>query len=29
VPVIGIAGFLMAGLIGFWLLIKIIRSGGL
>jgi ubiquinone biosynthesis protein len=29
VPVIGIGGFVVAGLIGFWLLIKIIRSGGL
>jgi ubiquinone biosynthesis protein len=29
IPVIGILGFLAAGLIGFWLLIKIIRNGGL
>jgi len=29
VPVIGIIGFLAAGLIGFWLVIKIIRSGGM
>ncbi|NBF40761.1 MAG: AarF/ABC1/UbiB kinase family protein, partial [Spirochaetes bacterium] len=29
VPVIGIVGFVAAGLVGFWLVVKIIRSGGL
>lgn len=29
VPVIGIIGFVAAGLVGFWLVVKIIRSGGL
>lgn len=28
IPIIGIVGFIVAGLIGFWLLIKIIRTGG-
>ena len=28
IPVIGIIGFIAAGLMGFWLLIKIIRTGG-
>ena len=29
IPVIGIVGFVAAGLLGFWLLIKIIRTGGM
>jgi ubiquinone biosynthesis protein len=29
IPLIGIVGFVAAGLVGFWLVIKIIRSGGL
>ena len=29
VPVIGIVGFIAAGLVGFWLVIKVIRTGGL
>jgi ubiquinone biosynthesis protein len=29
IPLIGIVGFIAAGLVGFWLVIKIIRSGGL
>jgi ubiquinone biosynthesis protein len=29
IPVIGIVGFVAAGLLGFWLLIKIIRTGGI
>ena len=27
IPIIGLAGFLFAGFMGFWLLISIIRSG--